>query len=92
VSFVAGLKDPYYDFPFGFLFLFLSSAIGIYLARRLFGSRIFEEITRDVPFHIDEVSGAQTFEEGYQSIQKLRAKWVPSGTVLWPQILSKILR
>ena len=31
------------------------------------------------------------FERGDQRIQKLRAKWVPNGMVLSPQILSKIL-
>jgi hypothetical protein len=34
----------------------------------------------------------RVFEKGDQRIQKLRAKWAPTGIVLWPQTLSKILR
>ena len=36
--------------------------------------------------------GEREFERGDQRIQKARAKWAPNGTVLWPQVLSKILR
>ena len=35
---------------------------------------------------------APFFEKADQRIQKLRAKWEANGMVLWPQILSKVLR
>ena len=45
-----------------------------------------------LPGNVIEQLNERVFEKGDRGVQKLRAKWVSNGIVLWAQILSKILR
>ncbi|CAD7943942.1 unnamed protein product [Amoebophrya sp. A25] len=52
VTTVAQLKDPYYEFPVGAVFLGIAVLGGVWLGQKVFGSSAMEEISGDVPFFI----------------------------------------